>query len=243
MKENRYDDPAFFEQYSQMSRSAEGLAAAGEWETLQELQPPVAGKTLLDIGCGYGWHAQWAAEQGAAHIVATDISEKMLAVAAEKHSHPAIEYRRIAAEDLQFSAGSFDLVFSSLALHYIEDYAALAQNIYHWLRPGGHFVFSVEHPVFTAAGPQQWLDAGTQRHLCWPVDRYFEEGERQAIFLGQPVGKYHRTLETYVDTLLRLGFRIGALREPVPSAAMLEKHPEWVQELRRPMMLLVAAQK
>ena len=51
MKENRYDDPLFFEKYSQMSRSRLGLAGAGEWEDLQKLLPDFAGKQVLDLGC------------------------------------------------------------------------------------------------------------------------------------------------------------------------------------------------
>ena len=39
MKENRYDDKAFFDQYSQMARSQQGLAGAGEWPTLRALLP------------------------------------------------------------------------------------------------------------------------------------------------------------------------------------------------------------
>ena len=66
MRENRYDDPKFFEKYSQMDRSVKGLSGAGEWETLRPLLPDFAGKRVLDMGCGYGWHCRYAAEQGAA---------------------------------------------------------------------------------------------------------------------------------------------------------------------------------
>ena len=60
MKENKYDDPVFFEKYSQMSRSQEGLAGAGEWETLHSMLPDFAEKHVLDLGCGYGWHCIYA---------------------------------------------------------------------------------------------------------------------------------------------------------------------------------------
>ena len=66
MKENKYDDNVFFEKYSRMSRSREGLKGAGEWETLQRLLPDFQGRQVLDLGCGYGWHAIYAAEKGAA---------------------------------------------------------------------------------------------------------------------------------------------------------------------------------
>lgn len=54
MKENKYDDNTFFQKYSQMSRSQQGLAGAGEWETLRKLLPDFKDKRVLDLGCGYG---------------------------------------------------------------------------------------------------------------------------------------------------------------------------------------------
>ena len=68
MKENKYNDPVFFEKYNQMPRSRQGLSAAGEWQTLEPLLPDFAGKEVLDLGCGYGWHCVYAAEHGAAQI-------------------------------------------------------------------------------------------------------------------------------------------------------------------------------
>ena len=64
MKENRYDDEEFFQKYSQMSRSQKGLSGAGEWSTLKKLLPDFAGKRVLDLGCGYGWHCIYAAGAG-----------------------------------------------------------------------------------------------------------------------------------------------------------------------------------
>ena len=65
MKENSYDNPIFFQKYSQMLRSTQGLEGAGEWRELQKLLPDFAGKRVLDLGCGYGWHCGYAAGHGA----------------------------------------------------------------------------------------------------------------------------------------------------------------------------------
>ena len=70
-----------------------------------------------------------------------------------------------------------------------------------------------------------------------------QEGEREAIFLGEPVVKYHRTLTTYLNTLLEEGFCLSACVEPEPAPHLLQSVPDMQQELRRPMMLLVAARK
>lgn len=242
MKENKYDEPAFFEKYGQMYRSKEGLAGAGEWETLQSLLPELLGKEMLDLGCGYGWHCIYAAEHGAAQVLGVDISERMLAVAREKTKFSQVIYRKSAMEDLKFQESSFDLVFSSLALHYVESFEKLAGNVWKWLRPGGDFIFSVEHPLFTAEGSQDWLRDEEGNIRCFPVDNYFFSGKREACFLGETVVKYHRTLTDYLEGLVRQGFSLAHVAEPRPPERMLA-FPGMKDELRRPMMLLVAAKK
>lgn len=242
MKENKYDNETFFQKYSQMSRSTQGLHGAGEWSELQKLLPDFAGRRVLDLGCGYGWHCIYAAEQGASYVLGTDISEKMLAVAREKTASPAVEYACAAMEDLSYPDGSFDVVLSSLAFHYIEDFGAMAQKISRWLAPGGQFVFSCEHPVFTAYGTQDWYYGENGEILHFPVDNYYYEGKREAVFLGEQVTKYHKTLTTYLNGLLNSGFTLEHIVEPQPPQDMLDI-PGMRDEMRRPMMLLVSAKK
>lgn len=243
MRENKYDDETFFEAYSHFPRSVEGLSAAGEWQALKALLPDFAGKRVLDIGCGFGWHCVYAAEQGARYVLGTDISEKMLAVAREKTDSPVVEYRRLAMEDIDFAPDSFELVFSSLAFHYSPDFGDICRRVAGCLAPGGDFVFSMEHPVFTAAGSQSWHHGPNGERLHWPVDNYFSEGPRQAVFLGEEVTKYHRTLTTTLGALLENGFALTKLVEPRPAEYLLDEVPGMRDELRRPMMLLVSAKK
>lgn len=243
MKENRYDDQTFFEKYSQMARSRQGLNGAGEWPTLQSVLPDFTGKAVLDLGCGYGWHALYAAEQGAASVMASDISEKMLAVAREKNAHRAITYRREAFEDADYAPGSFDVVLCSLMLHYLSDYNDFVEKVHRWLKPGGILVYTVEHPVFTAYGSQDWYYGPDGEILHFPVDNYYIEGQRDAVFLGEHVVKYHRTLTTYLEGLLARGFTLLHVREPQPTEEMVRTIPGMADELRRPMMLIVSARK
>ena len=242
MKENKYDDPVFFEKYSQMGRSQKGLSGAGEWEDLQKILPDFAGKAVLDLGCGYGWHCIYAAEHGAAHVTGVDLSQKMLEVARNKTQFPQVEYIQGAIEDVTLPESTFDTVFSSLTIHYLKSFEDFVEKVYGWLRPGGDFVFSVEHPVFTAYGSQDWYRDESGEILHFPVDRYFYEGERKADFLGESVVKYHRTLTTYLDNLLTHGISLRRVVEPKPPQSMMDI-PGMADELRRPMMLLVAAQK
>jgi len=78
MMNQTYDNETFFSQYAQMSRSREGLKAAGEWHQLKPLFPPLEGKCVLDLGCGYGWHCRFCKEQGAAQILGIDSSRRMI---------------------------------------------------------------------------------------------------------------------------------------------------------------------
>lgn len=243
MKENKYDEEQFFEKYSRMNRSKEGLTAAGEWETLKSLLPDFQGKTMLDLGCGYGWHCIYAAEQGAKEITGVDISRKMLEIAREKTTDSRITYRCSAMEDIDFPAESFDIVLSSLALHYVKSFETIAKKVSTILKPGGSFLFSAEHPVFTAYGSQDWYYDENGEILHFPVDNYYYEGKRTAHFLGEEVTKYHKTLTTYLDGLLENGFEIRRIVEPKPTQEMIEAVAGMKDEMRRPMMLIVSAVK
>ena len=137
---------------------------------------------------------------------------------------------------------SFDVVLSSLAFHYVESFSQVVDKVRDSLAPGGYFVFSVEHPVFTAYGSQDWYYDENGNILHFPVDNYYYEGKRKAVFLGEEVVKYHRTLTTYLNTLLTHGFELSQVVEPQPPESMLHI-PGMLDEMRRPMMLIVSARK
>jgi Methylase involved in ubiquinone/menaquinone biosynthesis len=145
-------------------------------------------------------------------------------------------------EEVKFPDNSFDVILSSLVFHYIEDYERLIQKLFKMLKPNGHLIFTVEHPVFTAYGSQDWYYDENGEILHFPVDRYFYEGNREAIFLGEKMTKYHRTMTTYIDTLLQNGFNIKRMVEPKPPKNLLEQEG-MLDEMRRPMMLIISAIK
>lgn len=243
MKENKYDDNIFFDKYSNMDRSKKGLEAAGEWHELRKMMPSFQNKRVLDLGCGFGWHCRYAIENGAKSVIGIDISEKMLNEARNKTKSEQIKYKCMPIEDIDLPPNSFDVIISSLALHYIQSFEDILEKINKCLSNGGDFVFSVEHPVFTAYGTQDWYYDIERNPMHWPVDRYFIEGERKAIFLGEEVTKYHKTLTTYVNSLIKAGFEITGLVEPKPAEELIHTIPGMVDELRRPMMLIISARK
>ncbi|MDQ0091039.1 SAM-dependent methyltransferase [Paenibacillus anaericanus] len=242
MKQNKYDDENFFSAYKQMPRSIQGLEGAGEWHVLKALMPDLRDKSVLDLGCGFGWHCRYAREQQASSVVGVDISEKMLQQAAELTDDAAISYLQMPIEDIEFPNAQFDVVISSLAFHYIESFEAICKKIHDVLKPGGSFIFSVEHPIFTARNEQDWYYDEQGNRLHWPVDHYSSEGKRETTFLTDNVVKYHRTISTYMNNLIQAGFTIKAVKEPLPSEEMMS-NPIMQDETRRPMFIIISAEK
>src|SRR5262245_28822209 len=121
MIQNIYDDPEFYDSYSRLPRSQQGLEGAPEWPALRALLPDLRGLRVVDLGCGYGWFCRWAREQGASHVFGVDVSEKMLERAHLAGGDAGITYGKADLETLDLAEESFDVVYSSLAFHYVRD--------------------------------------------------------------------------------------------------------------------------
>jgi len=241
MPQNIYDNLNFFERYSSLPRSKHGLDGAPEWPVLQSLLPTIRNLRVLDLGCGFGWFCRWAMAAGAQSVVGVDLSKNMLKRAKEATNDKSIEYVLADLDTIDFDAASYDLVFSSLTLHYVKDLPALFNKVFRSLAPKGRFVFSVEHPIILAPTDPSWktLDSGI---AVWPLDRYLDEGPRVVNWLVDGVVKEHRTVATYVNLLNLSGHSICRVEEWGPSLEQVQENPEWAVERNRPYFLLVAAQ-
>ena len=225
-----------------MDRSLHGLAGAAEWPSLRSLLPDLRGARILDLGCGFGWFSLWAREQGAQSVLGFDVSENMLKRAIEMTSDDAIVYRKFDLEQTELPEAGFDLVFSSLALHYVENLGRVFRSVFRALVPGGWLIFSTEHPIYTAPRRPNWL-IQNDGHRIWPIDQYLAEGSRVTDWLTKGVIKQHRTIGTTVNLLVRSGFALTHLDEWGPADDQIAAHPEWAEHRDRPMFLLVAARK
>ncbi|MBN3004344.1 class I SAM-dependent methyltransferase [Chromobacterium alkanivorans] len=242
MQQNIYDHPVFFSQYQALRDSDTGLNGALEQPALRGALPPLTGAEVLDLGCGFGDFARWARAQGAAGVTAVDLSERMLEQARARTQDQAIQYQCAAIEDFQPSAEAYDLAVSSLALHYVADYAAVAARVFAALKPGGVFALTVEHPICTAS-PRGWAldEAGRQAH--WTLDGYFRQDARETRWFVDGVIKHHRTVESYVAGLLGAGFQLLHLGEPAPDERALARQQGLRPHARRPALLLLTARK
>jgi SAM-dependent methyltransferase len=241
MTQNIYDQPGFFQGYSRLERSIAGLDGAAEWPALRAMLPDMRGLRVVDLGCGFGWFCRWAREQGAARVLGLDISDKMLA-RAQSAPMPGIAYEKADLERLSLAEGHFDLAYSSLAFHYVEDIAGLFATVHRALVPGGHFVFSIEHPIYMAPSRPGW-SIGPDGKKTWPLDQYFMEGPRVTDWLARGVVKYHRALATTLNLLLRIGFTLRHVEEFCPTAEQIASRPELEEELERPMFVMIAASR
>lgn len=244
MSQNIYDNDTFFEGYSQLTRSQFGLDGAPEWESLERQLPDLCGLSVVDLGCGYGWFCRIALDKGAKTVTGLDISKKMLETA--KGMTPTcmaerIDYVQADLDDFSLP-GSYNFAYSSLTLHYIVDIERFFKTVYQALVPGGYFLFSIAHPIFTAPARQSWhVDAEGRK--SWPVNGYQHEGRRVSNWIVDGVVRQHRTLGTYVNTLLKLGFTLKHLEEWAPSAEQLAYFPALAEDLERPMFAIIKVQR
>jgi hypothetical protein len=124
----------------------------------------------------------------------------------------------------------------------VTGYQELLGRIAAWLRPGGHLVYSIEHPICTARSPMTgWHESCGERH--WPVDNYAEEGPRTQAWLGVNVTKHHRRLTTLIEGVLAAGLTLTGIDEPYPGDDTLAVRPDLADHRRRPPLLIVAAVK
>ena len=88
--QNIYNDPSFFEGYSQLRWGETGLNKVMEEPAIRSLMPDLTGKRVLDLGCGFGHVARYARQMGAAEVLGLDISDRMIEAAREATKDPAI---------------------------------------------------------------------------------------------------------------------------------------------------------
>ncbi|KAF2670791.1 methyltransferase type 11 [Microthyrium microscopicum] len=246
MAQNIYDDANFFDNYNLLPRSINGLDGAPEWPTLRTLIGDVKDASILDIGCGLGWFCRWAVENGARSVEGVDISTKMLEKAKSLTIDGAdgtIKYRQADLESIELEEGRYDLVYSSLALHYLPELPPLFKAVAESLKSDGRFIFSVEHPVMVAPRDPTFKK-DENGNVFWPLNQYIDEGERITNWLGnEKVRKYHHTVESYVMGLIDAGFGIEGFRESWDGMerTSVKDMEDWGGH--RPFFLIIAAQK
>lgn len=198
------------------------------------LLPEVKGKRVLDAGCAAGWYTAWLLDHGA-QVTAVDLSPNMV----ERTHRRVGERARILQADLNLplddlADASFDVVLSSLTLHYLKDWTEVLSEFRRILVPGGTLVFSVHHP---------FMDFTVFKRENYFLTELLED-EWNTTSGPVKVHFYRRPLSRIVTAVLEAGFLLEKLSEPMPTEEFRAAQPEVYQRLtKRPQFLFLRARK
>lgn len=213
---------------------------------LFSLIPSVAGKKVLDAGCGEGYISRKLARLGAA-VTAIDLSRVMIEIAKERTSSDlSIEYICGNCEKMDFlQPKSFNVVISSMVIQDLPDHRAFLHSINTLLKDDGVLVMSFSHPCFISPD-SGWEKDKDGRKLHWNTDCYFSEGPYVQPFSANndpPIYMFHRTLSEYLQSLMAFGFELMDFIEPRPSEEMMAKYPKFRDDLRMCDFIVIKAKK
>lgn len=215
--------------------------------------PDLKGKDVLCIGCGSGEECEHLQSLGSKKVVGTDISSGLIDEA--KKSYPGMEFFVMDMEKLEFEDNSFDLVYSSLAVHYIDDWSVLMNEVFRILKPGGILLFSTMHPSYTGcqtdvAGDVMIHHLGRTKNS--KVGEYTVVGDYlterklppQEMSQGLTVTWYHKPIVSVVRYCLKAGFLIEDLDEPRILEVTKEIKPKaYIYYSKLPMFLVMKLRK
>lgn len=180
-----------------------------------DLAGDVAGRRILDVGCGAGPLLAALRERGAV-VTGVDSSTKMLELARQRLGDGADLHPADLRSPLPFPDGAFDDVIACLVLHYLEDWTAPLTELRRVLAPGGRLIVAVNHP--------------TVNKLTYPDADYFatRKFSYEHTFSGQNavLTYWHRPLHAMTDAFTEAGFRIAVICEPSPAPGARELFPD-----------------
>ncbi len=205
-----------------------------ERPTMLSMLPDLKGKSVLDLGCGPGVYAEFFVDSGA-EVTAYDLSPQMIDILNDKFGSVVkcncadISYGIPSEKDL-----SFDIVVSSLAIHYIEDLSFLFRDVARVLKNDGYFCFSTHHPMVD--------------YLSSPSGNYYSRELLKQAWntIGQPVPVqfYRRSLTELFGVISSSGMCVTSLSEGAPSEVLKEIAPDSFEHLsRKPAFLFIECRK
>ena len=175
----------------------------------------VAGRRILDVGCGAGPVLEALRDRGA-FVTGVDPSAKMLELARQRLGDGTALQQADLRDPLPFPDGAFDDVIACLVLHYLRDWTAPLAELRRVLAPGGRLIVAVNHPFVYK--------------LAHPDGDYFatREFSEDHTFSGQSavLTYWHRPLHAVTGAFIDAGFRIAVMSEPPPAPQARELFPD-----------------
>lgn len=213
-----YNDKEFARSYSNKIEYNSHNALYERPATLS-LLPDVNGKKVLDAGCGPGKYTEWLINHGAV-VTSIDYSDEMISLTKEKVGNNArvIKANMNLPLDL-FKDEEFDVIVSSMVIHYIKDWRSLFSEFNRVLKKEGVLVFSTDHPF-----------GSFHNH---PEGNYFETEFLKEKWIGYGIEMSHfrRPLSEIFNVLKECDFKFDELLEPIPLEECKEKFPDAYEEL------------
>ena len=213
---NDYD--GFAEAYSAVN-DASLIGAYYARPAILALAGDVAGRRILDAGCGSGPLFEALRDRGAI-VTGFDQSAGMLELARRRLGSGADLRVADLGSPLPFPDGGFDDVVACLVLHYLEDWTGPLAELRRVLKPGGRLIVAVDHPFVTVLAN---LDAGRQANYfeVWKRTEEWTIGEQSAL-----MAFWHRPLHAMAQAFTAAGFTISVISEPEPDPAARELFPD-----------------
>ena len=183
------------------------------------LIPDLAGKNVLELGCGSGHTLAYLREsRNASEIWGLDLSETQIRFAREFLAGKNIPAKLFIAsmdENPGIPENHFDLVVAIYALGWTADLLGTLAWIYSYLKPGGIFIFSWEHPAYRSLR----YEADLGKYVF--EDSYLEEGPVvHPAWKGVEIVINHRKLSTYLNAIVQSGLVIEEVIEDEPNMAL-----------------------
>ncbi|MFF9126506.1 class I SAM-dependent methyltransferase [Streptomyces sp. NPDC014889] len=215
---NDYD--SFAEAYSAENEN-NLVNAYYERPAVLALAGDVAGRRILDAGCGSGPLSAALRDRGAL-VTGIDASAGMLELARRRLGDDVNLHVVDLRDPLPFDDGAFDDVVASLVLHYLEDWGPTLAELRRVLRPGGRLIASVDHPfvAYTFQDPRPDYFATTSYAFDW-------------TFNGQsvPMRLWRKPLHVMNHAFADAGFRLSVISEPQPDPAARDLFPDGFHDL------------
>ncbi len=200
-------------------------------------------KNILDIGCGLGHFIHYLSNQDVNYALGVDISQNEIDYANINFKAKNNEFVCMDANNISHIKTKFDIVVGNISFDYIDDFDKLLKNINKILNKNGLLVFSQVHPLSTAPIiKKEWIKDDKGNYI-YQLSNYSEIGERKMKYFNSEVTMYHRTFSYIVNIIIKNGFTIEEINEPIPSKEELEKYPEREKNLHKPSFLIFKLKK
>jgi SAM-dependent methyltransferase len=184
-----------------------------------DLAGDVAGRRILDVGCGAGPLFEELRDRGAL-VTGVDPSAKMLELARKRLGDGAALRQADLKDPLPYPDDAFDDAVACLVLHYLEDWAAPLAELRRVLVPGGRLIVAVNHPfVYRLTHP----DGGSYFATHEYAEEWTLSGQRVEV------KQWHRPLHAITGAFTEAGFRIAVVSEPPPAPGAHERFPDEVK--------------